>query len=333
MKIVLTGGAGYIGSHILLELLAGRHSVMVIDNFSKSSPETLKRIRTIAKTDFSITVGSITNDHDLERCFTNFSEATIIHCAGLKSPSESQSIPLSYYSENVGGTIKLLAAMDTYKCKNIIFSSSASIYGNNENSPVNENSRPNPNSVYAKTKYMAEQIIEDWCALENNRSCVSLRYFNPVGADASGLIGEDFEQRPNNLMPHILNAASNENDRLAIFGCDYNTRDGTGERDYIHVTDLAEAHMKALEFGSQENGYFPINVGTGKGVTVLELIEYFEKTTNTKVPYYFSKRREGDLARSIAGIENAKNLLSWEAKKSVQEMCNSAWLWYKKSKA
>lgn len=328
-KIILTGGTGYIGSHILLKLRQLSYDVIVIDDFSNSSPKTWEDIQEFTGESISLIEGSVCDADVLDQCCSDFFGATVIHCAGLKSPSESETEPLKYYSENVGGAINLISAMEKNGCKKLIFSSSASVYGDTDQVPVDESSLPSPKSVYAKTKYMVEQICEDWSKASEDRSCVSLRYFNPIGADDSGVIGEKPKQIVNNLMPHILTAATGVTQGVTIFGSDYDTRDGTGERDYIHVVDLAEAHIKSLEYIETSKGYENINIGTGSGVTVLELIHEFEKATSVKVPHTFSNRRIGDIDRSIASVEKAKRKLNWEAKFDVAEMCRSAWQWHR----
>ena len=327
-NIVLTGGAGYIGSHILLDLLRNNYDVVVLDNFSNSSPNVLENIRKNTNVNFNIVKGDVC-EKDLVQCFKGQSESIVIHCAGLKSTFESQIYPVKYYSENVGGALNLLKVMEEYGCENILFSSSASVYGDTNQVPIDESCHPKPVSVYANTKLIVEQILNDWAKASIRRSCISLRYFNPVGADYSGLVGEVPGQKPSNLIPQIINVASGILKRIKIYGNDYDTRDGTGERDYVHVSDLSKAHLNALEYVMRNNGFQSVNIGTGKGITVLELIKKFEEINSVSVPYSFVGRRKGDLAKSFANVSMAYKLLGWESKYNLEDMCESAWLWHK----
>ena len=327
MRILVTGGAGYIGSHTLLQLLKADHDVMVYDNFSNSSPEALNRVKQLTNADFDLCEGDIQDSGRLEEAFATFKPEAVIHFAGLKAVGESQEIPLEYYVQNVSGSIELLKAMSRHGCHRIVFSSSATVYGEAQYLPYDEDHPLGPTNTYGRTKYFIEEIIRDWTKATTGASAVLLRYFNPVGADASGRIGENPNGIPNNLAPFISQVAIGRRDCLNVFGDDYETRDGTGERDYIHVEDLARAHLAALDFAANQTGCEAINVGTGKGTTVLEMVAAFEKASGKKISYKICPRRDGDVARSIAAVEKAQRLLGWKARLGVDEMSQSSWLW------
>ena len=329
MRVFVTGGAGYIGSHTVLQLLKAGHEVFVYDNFSSGSREALDRVTAMADRKVQIGRGDIRNLDELIKALTAFSPDAVIHFAGLKSVTESAIVPTEYYNCNVAGTINLLMAMDKEECKRMIFSSSANIYGFPKEIPISESHPISPTNAYGKTKHFIEEIIRDWVAAGNDLSAVLLRYFNPVGADASGLLGEDPKGVPNNLLPYITQVALGKRDKLNIYGGDYETRDGTGERDFIHVEDLASAHTAALNYASKHVGCEPVNVGTGRGFTVLELVKAFESVTGVVVPYSITDRRVGDVGRSVAGVDRASEILKWEARHGIESICESAWRWQK----
>jgi len=327
MRIMVTGGAGYIGSHTLLQLLRAEHDVLVYDNFSNSAPEALSRVKQLTNASFETTVGDIEDAGLLSRTFADFRPEAVVHFAGLKAVGESNQRPLDYYSQNVAGTVQVLRAMQTHDCRNIVFSSSATVYGVPEYLPYDEHHPLRPTSPYGRTKYFIEEIIRDWSASWPSASAVLLRYFNPVGADVSGRIGEDPNGIPNNLMPFIAQVAVGRLPQLAVFGDDYDTRDGTGERDYIHVEDLASAHLAAIAYAARNSGCEAINVGTGASATVLEMVRSFEKVSGRKIPYQVAPRRTGDVAAMLASVDKAERLLGWRAKRTLDDMCASTWHW------
>lgn len=327
LRILVTGGAGYIGSHTLLQLLRAQHEVLVVDNFSNSSPEALRRVKQLANADFETQESDIRDATSLNKAFSEFKPQAVIHFAGQKAVGESSRKPLDYYEQNVTGSIELLKAMQQHGCYNIVFSSSATVYGEAKDLPYDEDHPLNPASPYGKTKYFVEEIIRDWAASRKEVSAVLLRYFNPVGADASGRIGEDPNGIPNNLMPYISQVAAGRLAALSVFGGDYDTRDGTGERDYIHVEDLACAHLCAIDFCMKSKGCEAINVGTGRGATVLEVLRAFERVSGARIPYHITDRRLGDVARSVSAVRKAERLLGWTSKRTVEEMCSTTWHW------
>lgn len=327
MRVLVTGGAGYIGTHTLLQLLRAQHNVLVLDNFSNCSPEALRRVKCLTNAEFDVCEGDIRDRNLLNQAFADFRPDAVIHFAGLKSVGESQHKPLEYYSQNVTGSIELLAAMQKHDCRRLVFSSSATVYGEAKYLPYDEDHPLNPTNPYGRTKYFTEEIIRDWATSWSAASAVLLRYFNPVGADASGQIGEDPQGIPNNLLPYIAQVAVGRLARLTVFGGDYDTRDGTGERDFIHVEDLARAHLAAIDYTGKEKGCEAINVGTGSGVTVLEMVNGFEKASGRTISYSIEGRREGDVARSVAAVTKAEQLLEWSAKLGLPAMCETTWHW------
>lgn len=327
MKILVTGGAGYIGSHTLLQLLREQHEILVFDNYSNSSFEALKRVKQLAHAEFEICEADIQDADKLREAFGDFKPEAVIHFAGLKAVGESVEKPLEYYAQNVSGSIELLKAMQKHDCRQIVFSSSATVYGEAKYLPYDEHHPLQPTNPYGRTKYFIEEIIRDWAASWPEASAVLLRYFNPVGADASGQIGEDPNGVPNNLVPYISQVAVGRLQQLNVWGDDYETRDGTGERDYIHVEDLARAHLAAIEFSSTFTGCEAINVGTGRGATVIEMVKAFEQVSGCAVPYKISPRRDGDVARSLAAVDKAQRLLGWQAKFDIHDMCKTTWNW------
>ncbi|MDD2627672.1 MAG: UDP-glucose 4-epimerase GalE [Clostridia bacterium] len=330
MAILVTGGAGYIGSHTCVELLERGEEVVVLDNFSNSKPEVIENIMKITGKQFKVYNGDILNKEDVLKVFSENDINEVIHFAGLKAVGESMENPLKYYQNNVVGSLILVEVMQQHGCNKIVFSSSATVYGAPEKVPVSEEFPLDPENVYGRTKYMVERILEDLAMADKNFSVALLRYFNPVGAHKSGLIGEDPEGTPNNLMPYIVGVASEKFECLRVFGDDYETRDGTGVRDYLHVVDLADAHLKALDKIRGENGTKIYNLGTGKSVSVLELIKAFEKSNNIKINYVVTSRRPGDIAECWASPKKAKEELGWSADKTVDEMCRDSWNYAKR---
>lgn len=328
MRILVTGGAGYIGTHTLLELLNKQHEICVYDNYSNGSNEALVRVAQISGAKFQKVEADIRDKDMLTKTFQEFHPEIVIHLAGLKAVGDSIKFPLEYYENNVQGTISLLKAMDSVKCRRIVFSSSATVYGEPQYLPFNEQHPRAPINPYGRCKYFIEDILNDWVAVNSISSAVILRYFNPVGNHASGNIGEDPNNTPNNLMPYILQVAAGNIAKLGVFGNDYDTRDGTGERDYIHVVDLAHAHARAVDYSARAEGVEVINIGTGRGVTVFEVIQAFEKVTGCTVPYNVLPRRPGDVATSYADTAKAHELLGWRAKAGMDEMCRDSWEWF-----
>ena len=326
MSILVTGGAGYIGSHTCVELLNAGKKIVVVDNFSNSKPEVLDKIKEITGKDFKFYEVDLLDRENLEKVFKeNPDIQSVVHFAGYKAVGESVVKPIEYYHNNVTGTLVLLDVMRKYNCKKIVFSSSATVYGNPKIVPIKEDFPLSTTNPYGSTKLMIEQILKDIYASDNEWSVVILRYFNPIGAHKSGKIGENPNGIPNNLMPYINKVASGELDHLNVFGNDYNTIDGTGVREYIHVVDLALGHLKALEKANKMNGVMIYNLGTGKGYSVLEVIKAFEDASGVKVNYKITNRRPGDIAIYCADPTKAKEELDWEATRGIKEMCEDAW--------
>ena len=325
-KILVTGGAGFIGSHTCVELLNAGHEIVILDNFSNSKPEALNRIRKITGKDFKFYEADLLNLSDVEKAFKENDISAVIHFAGLKAVGESVQKPVEYYHNNITGTLMLIQAMRKYNCKKIVFSSSATVYGVNNPVPYVEtmptNSSTNP---YGYTKVMIEQILKDVYVSDNDWSVVLLRYFNPIGAHKSGLIGEDPNGIPNNLFPYIAQVATGKLEALGVFGNDYDTPDGTGVRDYIHVVDLATGHLNALNYALEHKGVEAVNLGTGKGSSVMDVLHAFEKACGKELPYVIKPRRAGDIATCYADTQKAKELLGWEAKYQLEEMAADGW--------
>ncbi len=330
MRVCLTGGAGYIGSHILVGLLTGDHEVLVIDNFVNSSPKSLDQVRTITGRSFEVLEEDICNAGALAEALSSFAPDIVIHCAGLKAVGESQEQPLRYYRTNVDGSISLLEAMDRAGCRRIIFSSSATVYGTPHYLPYDEAHPVAPVNVYGRTKAIVEGIITDWAATDASRSAALLRYFNPVGAHESGDIGEDPTGIPNNLVPYIADVATGKRPVLAVFGDDYDTRDGTGVRDYIHIVDLTDGHIAAMTYIGDHQGVEIFNLGTGEGSSVLEVISAFRRASNQSIPYAIKPRREGDIAEFFANPSKANDVLDWKAARTLDTMCADVWRWRSK---
>ena len=328
-KILVTGGAGYIGSHTCVELLKNGYEVVVIDNLRNSMKEAIKRVEKIAGKNIIFYDSDIRDKQCLKNIFSQNKIDAVLHFAGLKSVGESCKKPLEYYDSNVYGTIVLCEIMKEFGVKNLVFSSSATVYGENT-VPYNETmSRGRITNPYGKTKAMIEEILEDLQKSDNDFNISILRYFNPIGAHESGLIGENPVGVPNNIMPYISQVACGKLSKLTVFGNDYDTKDGTCIRDYIHVVDLAKGHIKALKRLFEKGGISKYNLGTGKGYSVLELIEAFEKASGVKVKYEFGKRRSGDIAMCYASVEKAKEELDWEAEYGIIKMCEDSWNWQK----
>ena len=328
-RVFVTGGAGYIGSHTCIELIKNNHEIMVFDSLVNSSEEALRQVELITNKKINFVIGDIRDEIELLNAMNNFQPTSVVHFAGLKAVGESVQDPLLYFDINVGGSINILRAMEKISCKEIIFSSSATVYSNKNSPPFNEADDISPISPYGRSKLMVENILTDWVTSNEANRAVVLRYFNPVGAHHSGLIGEDPNGTPNNLMPLILQVAQEKRDHLWIYGEDYETRDGTGERDYIHVTDLAHGHVKALEKISQLNRLQILNLGTGLGTTVRELISTFEKTNKVTVSTKVTNRRAGDTAKSYANAVLAYELIDFQCKQTLEDMCADAWNWQK----
>lgn len=329
MTVLVTGGTGYIGSHTCIELLNANHDVVILDNYYNSSPKVLNRIQQITGKDIIMYKGDIRDKTVLKKIFTENKINTVIHFAGLKAVGESCAKPLMYFNNNVSGTVTLCEMMSKHGVKNMIFSSSATVYGLN-NPPYKENMKTGEvSNPYGRTKYMIEEILKDLCTSDKEFKVILLRYFNPIGAHESGLIGEDPSGIPNNLMPYISRVAINKLPELTIFGGDYDTDDGTCVRDYIHVVDLAQGHLKALEKLANIDSIEAYNLGTGTGYSVLELVHAFEKASGQKVKYRIGDRRPGDLPIVYANPDKAKNELHWTAKRDVDKMCEDTWRWQK----
>jgi UDP-glucose 4-epimerase len=331
MRIFVTGGAGYIGSHTVLELLRAGYKVCVGDNYRNSSPIALDRVRRLANADFDQIEVDIRNEGRLTDALASFNPDAVIHFAGLKAVGESNELPLDYYDNNVVGSLRLLSAMDSVGCNRIVFSSSATVYGEPVYLPFDEAHPCAPTNPYGRSKYMVEQIIEDWCKARPLASAALLRYFNPVGAHASGDIGEDPTGTPNNLMPFVAQVAVGRRERLSVFGADYETADGTGERDYIHVVDLARAHLAAVEFIEAQSGCEAFNIGTGSAKSVLEIVKEFEAASGQNIPFQIVGRRPGDIGTSVAGVAKATDKLNWCAEHSLEDICRSSWDWQSKN--
>ncbi|WP_059173505.1 UDP-glucose 4-epimerase GalE [Bacillus sp. FJAT-27445] len=328
MAILVTGGAGFIGSHTCVELLEAGYELVIVDNFSNSKPEVLKRIREISGKEFVFYEADLTEPGQLEEVFLSHPVEAVIHFAGLKAVGESVRAPLHYYQNNVSGTLNLLSFMEKYRVKSLVFSSSATVYGDPERVPIFEESRLQAVNPYGRSKLMVERILQDLYAADQEWSIALLRYFNPVGAHPSGLIGEDPNSSvPANLMPYISRVAAGRLEEVEVFGNDYPTADGTGIRDYIHVVDLARGHLKALEKVMSSPGVEAYNLGTGRGYSVLELVAAFEKASGRRIPYRIVDRRHGDAAICYADPSKAEWELGWTAARGIEEMCGDAWKW------
>ncbi|MFT3805161.1 MAG: UDP-glucose 4-epimerase GalE [Burkholderiaceae bacterium] len=325
--ILITGGAGYIGSHTVVELLNDGKQVLVLDNLSNSSAESLRRVERITGREVPFVEGDVRDARLLRALFRQQAFHSVVHFAGLKAVGESVAKPLEYYDNNVTGTNVLLAEMRQAGIKRFVFSSSATVYGDPEYVPLDERARTGATNPYGRSKLMVEEMLGDLIRAEPDWSIGILRYFNPVGAHPSGLIGEDPRDVPNNLMPFVAQVAVGRRDRLSVFGDDYPTPDGTGVRDYIHVVDLAQGHLAALAHAARTQGAFTVNLGTGRGYSVLEMIRAFERASGREVPYRVVARRPGDIAECYADPSAAQSLLGWRASRGIDEMCADAWRW------
>jgi UDP-glucose 4-epimerase len=329
MRVLVTGGAGYIGSHTCVELLNAGHEVFVIDNLSNGHEAALERVRNITNCELQFMNADIRVSSALDEIFSIFKPEAVIHFAGLKAVGESVTDPIKYYDVNVGGSVSLLMAMSKAGCNNIVFSSSATVYGEPQYLPYDEEHTTKPVNPYGRTKLMIEKIINDWVYTNQRRRGTSLRYFNPVGAHSSGQIGEDPNGVPNNLMPFISQVATGKLEYLRIYGNDYETRDGTGVRDYIHVVDLADAHIQALHRQPELEPFEVLNIGNGEGISVLELVKSFELVSGISVKYELSPRRDGDLPAFWANTTLAFEKLAWKPQFTIIQMCEDTWRWQK----
>ena len=329
MKILLTGGAGFIGSHTAVELLNIGHDVVIADNFSNASPAVVERIEKITGKSVKVYNIDICEKALCEGMFEAEKFDAVIHFAGYKAVGESCQKPLMYYRNNIDSTLTLVETMTKYGVNNIVFSSSATVYGIPETVPLVEGMPTGCTNPYGWTKYMNEQILTDAASANPNLSVVLLRYFNPIGAHASGLIGEAPNGIPNNLMPYIAQVAVGKREKLSVFGNDYPTHDGTGVRDYIHVVDLARGHVAAIDYAANNKGTEIVNLGTGIGYSVLDLVKSFEKVNGINIPYVIAERRAGDVAEVYADPKKAKELLGWQAEKTIDDMCRDTWNWQK----
>lgn len=332
MKILLTGGAGFIATHTCVELMAAGHDVVVVDNYVNSQPEALRRVEEIAGRPVKAYEADVCDRAAMDKIFSENRFDAVIHFAGLKAVGESVHKPLEYYRNNLDSTLTLCETMRRYGCKRIVFSSSATVYGVPDEVPLREDmfckGCTNP---YGWTKYMSEQILSDTAKADGEWTVMLLRYFNPVGAHPSGLIGEDPRGIPNNLMPYIAQTAAGRREYLSVFGNDYPTPDGTGVRDYLHVVDLARGHVAAMDYMAERKGVFVFNLGTGHGYSVLDMVHAFEKATGKKVPYKIAPRRAGDVAEVYCDPGKAERELGWKAEHSLEDMCRDSWNWQSKN--
>ena len=330
LRIVVTGGAGYIGSHTSVALLDAGHDVLILDNFANAEDDVPERIAAIAGRAAGVEKLDVTERTRLAQTFAAFRPDAVIHFAGLKAVGEAVEEPLRYYRCNVGGSLNLFHAMDEIACNRLVFSSSATVYGDPDRVPIPEDHPLRPTNPYGQSKRMVEQIVEDWGRANAGLAAVNLRYFNPVGAHPSARIGEAPQGAPNNLMPFVAQVAMGWRKRLSVFGDDYDTPDGTGVRDYIHVVDLAAAHLAALTLTGAGPGVHAINVGTGQGYSVMEMIRAFEAASGREIPYVITNRRQGDIAASLADPSRAAERLNWRAARGLDEMCRDAWAWQRR---
>lgn len=330
MKILVTGGAGYIGSHTCVELLEAGYDVVVVDNLYNASEKSIERVKEITGKDLTFYQADILDEEALDKIFDKEKVDGVIHFAGLKAVGESVAKPLEYYKNNITGTLILCEVMRKHNVKNIIFSSSATVYGDPAFIPITEECpKGTPTNPYGWTKSMIEQILTDFHTADNDWNVILLRYFNPIGAHKSGKIGEDPKGIPNNLLPYVAQVAIGKLERLGVFGDDYDTPDGTGVRDYIHVVDLARGHVKAIDKIKENPGVKIYNLGTGKGYSVLDIVKAFGKACGHEIPYVIKERRPGDIATCYSDASLAKKELGWEAEYGIEEMCADSWNWQK----
>ncbi|MDI9520875.1 MAG: UDP-glucose 4-epimerase GalE [Bacillota bacterium] len=330
-KVLVTGGAGYIGSHTCVSLLEAGYEAVVVDDLRNSDKEALNRVEELTGKKVDFYQFDVCDEAKLDKVFSEHKINSIIHFAGLKAVGESVEKPLEYYDNNINSTLALCRMMLKHKVKNLIFSSSATVYDQKNEVPLSEEGTLGCSNPYGWTKLMCEQILRDLTHAHKELSVVLLRYFNPIGAHESGIIGEDPTGIPNNLLPYITQTALGRREQLTVHGNDYDTPDGTGVRDYIHVVDLANGHVKALQYADSRTGSDAINLGTGKGYSVLDIVKAFEEVNGVKVPYVIGPRRAGDLATVYAAPQKAKEVLGWEAEKGIEDMCRDAWRWQKKN--
>tara|TARA_A200000113_G_scaffold204778_1_gene200647 strand:- start:56 stop:1066 length:1011 start_codon:yes stop_codon:yes gene_type:complete len=331
MTILVTGGAGYIGSHTCIELLNQGHKVVVVDNLVNSHSESLQRVEELTGKNIPFYAVDLSNEAEITKVFSEHSIEAVIHFAGLKAVGESVEQPIRYYDNNIRSTLVLCKLMQSFSVKHLVFSSSATVYGLAESNPIPETAPLSATNPYGRTKLFIEYILNDWITTFDGASVALLRYFNPVGAHASGRIGEDPQGIPNNLMPYITQVAAVRREKLSIFGNDYDTVDGTGVRDYIHVVDLAMGHVKALDALIHLTGSHVYNLGTGNGTSVLELVQAFQQATGQPIPYEISARRPGDVATCFADSSKAERELNWKAVRGIVEMCRDSWKWQKEN--
>ena len=331
MTILVTGGAGYIGSHTCIELLNQGHKVVVVDNLVNSHSESLQRVEELTGKNIPFYAVDLSNEAEITKVFSEHSIEAVIHFAGLKAVGESVEQPIRYYDNNIRSTLVLCKLMQSFSVKHLVFSSSATVYGLAESNPIPETAPLSATNPYGRTKLFIEYILNDWITTFDGASVAFLRYFNPVGAHASGRIGEDPQGIPNNLMPYITQVAAGRREKLSIFGNDYDTVDGTGVRDYIHVVDLAMGHVKALDALIHLTGSHVYNLGTGNGTSVLELVQAFQQATGQPIPYEISARRPGDVATCFADSSKAERELNWKAVRGIVEMCRDSWKWQKEN--
>ncbi|MFC4322525.1 UDP-glucose 4-epimerase GalE [Litchfieldia salsa] len=327
MSILVTGGAGFIGSHTCVELLNAGYEIVVLDNFLNSSPESLRRVEGLTGKKVKVYEVDLLDKDKVDLVFEENQIEAVIHFAGLKAVGESVELPIYYYHNNITGTLILLEVMKKHNVKHIVFSSSATVYGTHATVPLVEDAPLGATNPYGSTKLMIEQILRDVYQSDKSWSIALLRYFNPIGAHSSGEIGEDPKGIPNNLMPYITQVAAGKREKLSVFGNDYPTEDGTGVRDYIHVVDLAVGHLKALEKIKSSTGVEAYNLGTGVGYSVLDLVNAFEEATGVKIPFQITDRRAGDIATCYASPNKAKEELGWSAEKGIYDMCKDSWKW------
>jgi len=327
MKILVTGGAGYIGSHTCIELIESGYEVVVVDNLCNSSLESLKRVEKLTDSDIPFHKVDVRDKQALTHVFEQYSIDGVIHFAGLKAVGESVQKPIEYYDTNVGGTFILVDVMREFDCKTFIFSSSATVYGDPHTVPIKEDFPLSVTNPYGRSKLMIEEFLQDVFVADDSWNIALLRYFNPMGAHKSGLIGEDPNDAPNNLIPYISQVAVGKLERLSVFGGDYDTPDGTGVRDYIHVVDLAKGHVKALQALESKPQVLTVNLGTGNGYSVLDMVRAFEKASGKNIPYKIVDRRSGDIATCYADPTYAKEKLAWKAEYELDEMCKDTWRW------
>lgn len=331
MSILITGGAGFIGSHAAVALMDAGYDIVVVDNLANSQMESIRRIKELTGKEFLFYDVDLLDAERLDKIFASHSIDAVMHFAGYKAVGESVELPLAYYHNNITGTVNLCEVMAKHDVKKLVFSSSATVYGNPERLPIDETAALSATNPYGRTKLMIEEILQDLVVSDASWRIGILRYFNPIGAHESGRIGENPTGIPNNLMPYITQVAAGKRAQLQVFGDDYETRDGTGVRDYIHVTDLVDGHLKALQYLNNHEGIETFNLGTGFGYSVLDLVDAFSKVNQIQIPYQITARRPGDIAACYANPQKAAALLGWQAEKNLEDMCRDSWRWQSKN--